>query len=113
MHREGSFTRSGLEEVDEIEVFKGDENKVRAFLLLLKIENLRLFHLLQFISESKMLENRPVDALGSLVLIALAVSTVSIVLTVFTELTAYLKREKSMCYRPSTSSQEMLANLKR
>ena len=57
MHREGGFTRSGLEQVDEIEVFKGDENKVRAFLLLLKIENLRLFHLLQFIPESKMLKN--------------------------------------------------------
>ena len=26
--REGRFTRSGIEEVDEIEVFKGEENKV-------------------------------------------------------------------------------------
>ena len=25
--REGRFTRSGIEEVDEIEVFKGEENK--------------------------------------------------------------------------------------
>ena len=28
LHREGSFTRSALDEVDETEVFKGDENKV-------------------------------------------------------------------------------------
>ena len=34
-NREGSFTRSGLHEVDETEVFKGDENKVTEFALLL------------------------------------------------------------------------------